>query len=170
MVLLLFAMLVSLGFVAAVCSWKSRAKTSVDTVIELMPGHYQDFGPLSSDLARYEELLQRAQRARRDIALAYLDDLQNDFIRVQRLLNHATKFIPDLSPPDELNRFARGIWFHVELRALRISVRCGWMPLARLDAMTREVSRLADWANAVLGQLASQSGLPVLQADLNRLH
>jgi hypothetical protein len=172
MAMLLFTTLVSCGFAAAICSWflrQSRRESSVRNVTELMPERYQGFGALSSDLTRYEELLRRVQRARRDAAIAYLDDLLNDFVRVQRLLNHAAKFVPDLSPADELNRFVRGLWFHTEVRLLRLSVRCGWTPIARLDAVTREVSRLADWANTVLAQVASQPGLPGLRAELNRL-
>jgi hypothetical protein len=172
MVLLLFTTLVSCGFAAAVCSWflrKSRPESAVRNVIELMPEHDQDFATVSSDLKQYEQLLRRVQRARRDAAIAYLDDLLNDFVRVQRLLNHAAKFVPDLSPADELNRFARGIWFPVEVRLVRLSVQCGWTPVARLGAMTREVSKLADWANTVLARVATGPGLPGLRADLNRL-
>jgi hypothetical protein len=170
MVLLLFFVLVSSGFVVAIFSLlarKSRPDAAVLSVTELLPEHYREFGVLTTHLAHYDDLLRKVQIARREAALTYLDRLQKDFSRVERLLNHATKFIPDISPANELKRFARGIWFRLELRTLRIAVQLGFMPFAQFRAATREIARLAEWAESVLAEVASHPGLPNLRADLN---
>lgn len=168
---LLFSALISLAFAAAMvslCARKSRPKAAVFSVTELLPEHYREFGALAVHLAGYDDLLRQIQLARREAVLMYLDHLHEDFSRVERLLNHATKFIPDVSPVNELSRFVRGIWFRLELRALRIGVQFGFMPSARFGAVTREVARLAQWAEKVLAEVASHPGLPNLRADLNR--
>lgn len=172
MLLLLFSVLVSSAFVAAMlslCASKSRPKTAVLNVTDLLPEHHREFAALTANLARYDDLLRQVHLARREAALAYLDHLHEDFSRVERLLNHATKFIPDIRPANELSRFARGIWFRVELRTLRFFVHFGFMPSARLGIITREVARLAERAEIVLAEVASRPGLPHLRADLNRL-
>lgn len=171
MVLLLFSVLVSSGFIAAMlslCVRRSRPKPAVLNVNELLPGHFREFGVLAAHLARYDDLLRQVQRARREAALTYLGNLYEDFNSVERLLNHATKFIPDIRPINELARFSRGVWFRLQLRMLRISVQFGFVPSARFHAVTREVARLTAWAEAVLAQVASHPGLPNLRADLNR--
>lgn len=171
MLLLLFFVLVSSGFVAALFSLfvrKSRPQAAVLSVTELLPEHHREFGALAADLARYDDLLRQVHLARREAALTYLDQLHEDFKRVEWLLNHATKFIPDISPANELSRFVRGIWFRLELRTLRIFVQFGFMPSVRLGIVTREVARLAEWAERILVEVANRSGLPHLRADLNR--
>lgn len=171
MLLLLFSVLVSSGFIAALFSLfvrKPRPKAAVLSVTELLPEHYREFVALTADLARYDDLLRQVHLARREAALTYLDQLHEDFNRVERLLNHATKFIPDISPANELSRFVRGIWFRLELRTLKIFVHFGFMPPVRLGIVTREVARLSEWAETVLAEVASRPGLPHLRADLNR--
>jgi hypothetical protein len=166
-----FSILICSVFVVVIVAWlarDSRRRHPPVTLEQLIPVHYREYALLSDRLAHYDELLRDIESERRDAALAYLDALQADFIRMEHLLRHAAKFMPDLKVRNELGRLFRSFSFRLECRSLRLCIRLGFVPCMRLGALTREVTNLGKWTNQVLYQIASQQGLPALQADLNR--
>ncbi len=167
---LAISVVLSLAFIILAAVWvfrSSRCTRAHTSVQELIPVHHRQYSLVRERLARYDELLSKIQFERRETALAYLDDLREDFLRVERLLNHAAKFLPELRSAHEFRRFAEALWLRLEFRFLRLSIRFGFMPYLRLTAVTRDVAKLARWANDVLAEVAVGPGLPSLQADLN---
>jgi len=166
---LVLTLLLMLAFIWAV--WTKPRKNLNDTrltINEFLPIHHREYEDVSNRLARYEELLRQIQSERRETALTYVNALHDDFVRVERLINHATKFLPEVKFSDECERLFRALWFRLEFRWLRLSIRVGFSPVARLGALTREVRNLAEWADKVIAQVARECGLPVLESDLNR--
>lgn len=169
---LVFSIFVSLVFVVLALVWALAshrpARRPRLTLDELILVHHREYALVSAHLTECDQLLRRIRLEQRETALGYLDVLRGDFLRLDRLLNHAVKFLPDLKPQEEFGRFARALRFRLEFRLLRLSIQVGLMPSTRLQALTREIAELGAWAERVLGQAAIRSGLPSLQADLNR--
>jgi hypothetical protein len=135
---------------------------------DFLPTHYFEFEQVERRLAGLEEALQRIQSERRAVALGYLDALREEFIRVQRLLNHAAKFLPELTIAGEVERLWLGIRFRVEYRLTRLWIQLGFAPAAQLQGLTRHVRRFAEWTDQALAAIAREHGLSVLQSDLNQ--
>ena len=152
------------------CLQKSapRSKDSrARTIAELLPVHHREFEGVERRLSEYEALLQKIHLERRAVALGYLDALRDDFLRVEQLLNHAAKFLPDLTLQGEGERLWVGIIFRLEYRIARMRARFGFVPAVQMGALTRQVRLLAQRADAALDLIARECGLPSLQSDLN---
>jgi len=138
------------------------------TIAALLPVHHHEFEEVERRLCEYDALLQRIHSERREVALGYLDALRNDFLRVERLLNHAAKFLPDITLQGEGERLWVGIRFQVEYRIARLWARLGFVPAVQMKFLTRQVRLLTQRADEALELVARESGLPSLQSDLNR--
>ena len=112
--------------------------------------------------------LQRIHSERCEVALRYLDALRDDFLRVERLLNHAAKFLPDITLQGEGARLWVGLRFQLEYRVARLRTRLGFVPAVQMEVLTRQVRLLAQRADEALELVAREYGLPLLQSDLNK--
>ena len=135
---------------------------------DFLPIHHREYEEVERRLTEYEAILEKIRLERHEVALRYLHALRDDFVRVERLLNHAAKFLPDIKLADECERFLRGLKFRVEYRIVRACIRVGFVPAVRLGDLTRQVRIFADWADRALAEVAREYGLPVLDSDLNR--
>jgi len=138
------------------------------TIAELLPVHHREFEEVEQRLSEYDVLLRRIHSERREVARGYLDALRDDFLRVEQLLNHAAKFLPDLTLQGEGERLWVGIRFRLEYRVAFLRTRLGFVPAVQMEVLTRQVRRLAQRADEALELVARECGLPVLQSDLNK--
>ncbi len=137
------------------------------SIEEFLPVHHDQFEEVERRLSEYEAVLKRTLAERRECALAYLQALRGDFERVARLLNHAAKFLPELTLEGESERLWVGLRFRLECRLVRLQILLGYVPAARLKALTCSVRLLARRADQALNEIAREHGLRVLQSDLN---
>ena len=98
----------------------------------------------------------------------YLAELRGDFERVEQLLNHAAKFLPEITVRGESERFWVGVKFRVQYRLVELQVRFGIVPARRLKTLTTEVRFLARSADVFLKEIAQKQSLGALESDLNR--
>ena len=164
--LALLLLLVSLGFFFRSSSPRLEHNQPL-TIDDFLPVHDREFEELEHRLAEYNAVLQRIQDERRDAAVAYLEALRGDFRRVQQLLNHAAKFLPEVTLEGESERIWLGLKFRFEYRLARLQILLGFVPPARLKALTWKVRLLANWADKALNEIAREHGLCVLKSDLN---
>jgi hypothetical protein len=165
-ILALLLLLVSLGFFFRSSSPRPEHNQPL-TIDDFLPVHHREFEELERRLAEYNAVLQRIQAERRDAALAYLEALRGDFRGVQQLLNHAAKFLPELTLEGEGERIWLGLKFRFEYRLARLQILLGFVPPARLKALTWKVRLLAHCADRALNEIAREHGLRVLKSDLN---
>lgn len=137
------------------------------TIDDFLPVHHREFEEVERRLAQYEAMLLEVQTQRRSTALEYLEALETDFLRVQVLLNHAARFLPDLTVRGEWDRFSMRIKFWSECRLTLLQVYLGIIPAERLKQMTRKVRTLAERADQALNVIAREHGIRALQSDLN---
>jgi hypothetical protein len=147
---------------------KSPTRSRELKINDLLPIHYREFEAVEQRLLEYEALLQRIHSEHREAALTYMEGLKDDFARVERLINHAMKFLPEISVAEEAVRFLVGVKFRFGYQLARLEVELGISPARQLKALTRKVRMLVDLADRVLAQTAREHGLPVLESDLNR--
>jgi hypothetical protein len=138
------------------------------TIHDLLPIHYREYEQVERRLTEYEALLQRIRLERHNVALHYADALRDDFMRVECLLNHAAKFLPDIRLADECERFLGGLKFRAEYYIVRACIGAGFVPDFWLGVLTRQVRVFSDWADRALAEVARAYGLPVLNSDLQR--
>jgi hypothetical protein len=119
-------------------------------------------------LVEYENTLERIDAERRELAMAYLAELQADFEEVTFLLNRAAKFLPELTVSGESQRAAVALRFRTQCAIARLQIRFGVIPAMRLSELTHKVRSLARIADEFLGVIAQERGLPVLESDLKR--
>lgn len=144
---------------------RSRPAIRID---DLLPVHCHHFEEVDRRLAEYEEVLKGIQFERREFALVYLAELRGDFERVEELLDHAAKFLPEITVRGESERLWVGVKFRVQYRLVALQVRCGIVPARHIKALTAKVRFLARSADLFLNAIARKHGLGVLESDLNK--
>jgi hypothetical protein len=117
-------------------------------------------------IAEYDAMLQRIRGERHDAAMSYLEAVRGDYLRVEHLLTHAAKFLPELTLKGETARLALGIRFRIRYRLARLQVRLGFLPSAGLKSLAAKLRLAAAWADDVLDEISRERGLPVLESDL----
>jgi hypothetical protein len=137
-------------------------------ISEFLPVHHREFADVERRLAEYGEIGRKVRAERRAAALAYLESLREDFLRVERLLNRAAKFLPEVTMKGESDRVRVGLKFRIGYWIARQQIIFGFDGAARLKDLTQKIQTLSDWADTALDQVAREYGLPVLQSDLNR--
>lgn len=155
-------------FLIIVCSSPRVRRKQTCTINDLFPVRHQHFGEVERRLAEYENTLERIDSERRELALAYLAELQADFEEVTFLLNRAAKFLPELTVIGESRRAALALRFRTQCAVARLQIRFGVIPAMRLSAVTDKVRSLAQIADEFLRVIARERGLPVLESDLHR--
>lgn len=117
-------------------------------------------------LAEHDAMLQQIKAERRDTAIAYLDAVRDDYLRVEHLLNRAAKFLPELTLAGETVRVFVGIKFRLGYRLARLEIRCGFLPAKRLKTLTAQFRLASVWAGKALNEVSREHGLAVLESDL----
>ncbi len=135
---------------------------------DFLPTHQREFEEVEHRLLEYDDLLEKINSERREVALGYLDALRDDFLRVEELLNRAAKFLPALTLRGEGERLWVGLKFRFDYRIARLWIRAGLAPAVGLKSLTRQVQTLADWADKTLAVIAREPGLRALQSELNK--
>jgi len=164
-----FGLTVVLFIVLIYSLWRpKRSKPPhVLTVRDFLPVRHQHFEEVDRRLAEYEEMLKKIQFERRELALAYLTEIQTDFDQVTRLLNRAAKFLPEITLAGESNRLAVALKFKAQCWFARLQIRFGIIPTGLLTALTAKVRFFARLADEFLNVIAQEQGLPILESDLN---
>lgn len=137
------------------------------TVDDFLAVHHREFEEVERRLARYEAMVQEILGQRPTTAFAYLKTLRADFTRVEALLNHSAKFLPELTARGEWERFWICLKFQSECHLARVQVLLGVIPAGRLTRMTRRVRVLAERADQALNAISREHGIRILQSDLN---
>jgi hypothetical protein len=149
--------------------WHPRPQQSLTFEIkDFYPIHHREYEAVEERLAEYEAILQRVGAEHRTTALRYLDAVREDFLRVEKLLNHGAKFMPELTLGGELRRVSLSIQYRFEFKLARVKVRWGINATGQLRSLTQKVRLMARMADDLLNQIAREQGLPVLENDLNR--
>lgn len=164
---LLVSLLVVLLFVALQRPCRTGTKEQQLTINDFLPSHHFQFQEVQGRLAEYNAMLQRIEALRRDTAIAFLEAIRGDFFRLQHLLTHAAKFVPELTLEGEAHRFWIGMKFRLECRLARLQILLGLDANGRMEALTAKVRLLADFADRALNEVARQQGLRGLESDLN---
>ena len=147
---------------------QKSAPPPASNISEFLPFHHREFPDVERRLAEYGEIGRKARSERRAAARAYLESLRADFLRVERLLNRAAKFLPEVTVKGESERVRVGLNFRIGYWIARQQIIFGFDVAARLKDLTQKIQTLSDWADTALEQVAREHGLPVLQSDLNR--
>lgn len=117
-------------------------------------------------LAEYDAMLQRIKTERRETAIAYLESVRDDYLRVEHLLSRSAKFLPELTVASEGARFLLGMKFRLGYRLASLEIRLGFLPTAGLKALTAKVRLAAALAGHALNEVSREHGLPALESDL----
>jgi len=134
---------------------------------DFLPSHHFQFQEVQDRLTEYNAMLQKIEALRRDTAIAFLEAIRGDFLRLQHLLTRAAKFVPELTLEGEAHRFWIGVKFRLECRLARLQILLGLDAIGHLEALTAEVRLLADCADKALNEVARHQGLRGLESDLN---
>jgi hypothetical protein len=150
---------------------KSEGRTAPkhpSNISEFLPIHHREFPDVARRLSEYGEISRKAHTERRAAALAYLESLRADFLRVEQLLNRAAKFLPEVTVQGESRRVWVGLRFRLGYWIARQQIIFGLDVSGRLKDLAQKLQTLSDWADVTLSDVAREYGLPVLQSDLNR--
>lgn len=149
--------------------WRPRPQPKQTFGIQdFYPIHHREYEAVQESLAEYEAILRRVSAEHRATSLKYLDAVRDDFLRVEKLLNHGAKFMPELTFEGEVRRAWVSIQYRLEFKLARLKVRCGISATGQLRSLTQKVRLMARMADELLNQVAREQGLPVLENDLKR--
>lgn len=152
--------------------WLCFPRTATNAPIEETP--IQDTLKIDEDflhdaecrLTEYDAMLRRIKAERRETAIAYLDQVRGDYLRVERLLSRSAKFLPEITVAGEAARVFLGIKFRLQCVLARLEIRIGFLPAADLRGLTVKLRLAAIWATHALNEVSREHGLPVLESDL----
>src|ERR1700687_728937 len=162
-------LLVSWSIRALYRTWRPRLQRKQTFGIQdFYPIHHREYEAVEERLAEYEDIVRRVGAEHRTTSLRYLDAVRDDFLRVEKLLNHGAKFMPELTFEGEARRAWLSIQYRLEFKFARLKVRCGINASGQLRSLTQKVRLMAHMADELLNQVAREQGLPVLENDLNR--
>jgi hypothetical protein len=147
---------------------RNTGSAAPSNISEFLPVHHREFPDVERQLSEYREISLKARKERRAASLTYLESLRADFLRVERLLNRAAKFLPEVTLQGESRRLWVGLRFRYGYWIARQQIIFGLDVATRLKDLAQKLQTLSDWADAALNQVAREYGLPVLQSDLNR--
>jgi hypothetical protein len=105
------------------------------------------------------ELLRRARKERRRIALSYLAALHDDFLRLLRLAKVVAALSPEVGAAQELERLWLSLRFSWRYEMVRAALYCGFLSLPRLDALGHMVSELAVRMETAVKELGERAVL-----------
>jgi hypothetical protein len=104
-------------------------------------------------------LARRVRKERRRIALAYLESLRNDFLKLWGLARVIASLSPEVGVAQEVARLRLGLTFALRYEMVRITFLLGFAPLPALGALSEVVGRLAIRLEATMRDLGERSAL-----------
>lgn len=122
-----------------------------------------DFAFLSSHGS--PQLLRRARKERRRVALSYLTALHDDFQRLLRLAQVVALLSPDVGAAQEFERARLSLLFSWRYQMVRAALYAGLLSLPRLDALSHIVSELAVRMETALKDLGERAALAAKTAS-----
>lgn len=134
---------------------------------ELFPLHLRYFAQVRQALSpadqeylslRASRRIQRQARAERlDVARRFLDGLQEDFFRLERLARAVAALSPAVSRSQEAERLWLGLRFRILHRAVWLRLATGGVSLPQLTRLTELVGNLAAQIEASMAALEEVS-------------
>ncbi len=106
-----------------------------------------------------KRLGRRVRRERREIVLAYLQCLRNDFLNVWRLARVTASLSPRVGAAQEFARLRLGLTFSLRYEMVRLKLRLGFSPLPELGALSQVVSRLAMRLETAMKEIGERTAL-----------
>jgi len=126
-----------------------------------------DFDFLAKNVSR--EVLRRIRLERRDVALAYLAALREDFQSLLRMARAIATLSPELDTVREFERIGLTIKFAWQYQMIRWKFLAGTAPLAQLHGLSDIVSGLSVRIEAALNELGERAALAAeLASSMNR--
>jgi hypothetical protein len=116
-----------------------------------------DFAFLASRGSR--SLVRRVRKERRRVALAYLESLRNDFLKLWRLARVIASLSPKVGVAQEFARFRLGLTFALRYEMIRIIFLLGFAPLPALGSLSEVVGGLAIRLETTMRDLGERSAL-----------
>jgi hypothetical protein len=114
-------------------------------------------------------LARRVRKERRRIALAYLESLRNDFLKLWGLARVIASLSPEVGVAQEVARLRLGLTFALRYEMVRITFLLGLAPLPALGSLSEVVGRLAIRLEATMRDLGERSALAAqLASSLDR--
>lgn len=126
-----------------------------------------DFDFLAKTASR--EVLRRVRRERRDVALAYLATLREDFQSLMRMARAIAMLSPELDPVREFERIGLTAKFAWKYRMIRWKLLVRIAPMPQLRGLSDLVSGLSVRIEAALSELGERAALAAeLASSVNR--
>jgi hypothetical protein len=125
----------------------------------------RDFAFLASHASA--QVLRRARKERRHIALSYLAGLHDDFQRLLRLAQVIAVLSPDVGAAQEFERAILSLQFSLRYQLLRARLYVGVFSIPRVDALSHMVSELAVRMETALKELGERAALAAKTSSLN---
>ena len=144
----------------------SKRKVCPETISACLAIDEQLLDETERRLAEYDIMIERIRSERRDAALKYLREVNDDYLRIEALLTRLAGYLPELTVRGELARLSLGIRFRFALQLSRLQVQFGFLPATGLAALTSNLRLLSEWAERALDEISRTHGLPVLESDL----
>ena len=104
-------------------------------------------------------LSRRVRRERRKIALAYLDCLRDDFLKLWRLARVIASMAPQVGAAQELERLQLGLAFSWRYEMVRMKFLLGFAPLPELGSLSGVVSRLSIRLETAMKEVGERAAL-----------
>jgi len=111
------------------------------------------------------QLLRRARKERRHVALLYLTGLHDDFQRLLRLAQVVALLSPDVGAVQEFERATLSLQFSWRYQMVKAGLNAGLLSLPRLDALSHMVSELAVRMETALKELGERAALAAKAAS-----
>jgi hypothetical protein len=117
----------------------------------------KDFSFLES--RRSGKLAKRLRKERRRIALSYLANLHDDFLRLLRVAKAIATLSAEIATAQELERIWLSFQFAFRYRVLWIGLFIGLPSLGRLDGLSQMVSELAVRMETAISELGERAAI-----------
>jgi hypothetical protein len=110
-------------------------------------------------------LVRRVRKERRAVALLYLTQLRDDFLRLERLARAIAALSPSVRTRRELELFWLAVQFSLRYRVVRFAFYYGLLPLPHLNALCHMVSELAVQMETSMKELGERAATAVRVAS-----
>jgi len=115
------------------------------------------------------KLASRLRKERRRIALSYLANLHDDFLRLLRLAKAIATLSPEIATAQELERLWLSFQFACRYQLLWAGLFTGVPSLGRLDGLSQMVSELAVRMETAISELGERAAIAAqLASSLDR--
>ena len=145
---------------------KSRHCLRISHVVQALQPEDTEFLRDTGQLA----LMQTLRRQRRQIALRYLDQLQEEFLELIEISRLLAVMSPEVIAMEEMERWKLSLAFAANCAFLRWKLRLGLQPLSGftlLSGMAISIARQLDLASTRIAGAAVRSANPSTSGDEN---